>query len=110
MNCHDAAAALQELVEVHAVLRFDAPAFLGVEHDHIGVLQLFGGREGNCTVHFRAAVGEQLLPILQKSWPVVLAVAGGAVGLSSGADKNSERRIGGKHGGADGEQNDGQQS
>src|SRR5689334_19122296 len=94
MNRHNATAALEELVEIRAVACVDRPTFLSVENDHVGVLQFISAGETDFAIHDRAAVFEQLRPVSQKCWTIVLAVAGRAVSFLSRTNEDAQWLIG----------------
>ena len=94
VDAHQAAAALEELIEILALLRRDGARLGGEHHQHVDLLQLRSGGEIHRAIHLRAAFGEQLCPLAEEARVVVLA---GAVRLHTATDENAER-LGGLEG------------
>ena len=97
VSAHDAvmdddqtAAAAEELLEARALFADDLHAVLGVNHEHVGVLQLLARRKIHRTVGLCAALVEHFLPFREEARMIVLIRA---VGLGAGANKHPERLV-----------------
>ena len=87
---HQAGPAPEELLEVRALFTGDFHAVLCVDHEHVGVFELFRGREIDRTIRSGAALVEQFLPLGEEARVIVLVWA---VGLDAGADKHTQRLV-----------------
>src|SRR5690606_4099572 len=72
VNHNHAAAALEESLEILALLALDRAGLGGVHHEHIAVLQLCFRGEIHRTIDLRAALGEQLGPVLEEARVIML--------------------------------------
>ena len=87
---HQTPAALKEPLERRALFADDFHAVLGVDYQHIGVLDLFRRRKLQRAVRPGAARFEQLLPLREKPRVIVLVRA---VGFDPGTNEHAERRL-----------------
>ena len=83
---HQAAAAFEEFLEIGALFADDLHAVLGVDHEHVGVVELLRRREIHRAVGLGAALVEQFFPIGEEPRVIVLVRS---VGLDSGADEDA---------------------
>ena len=100
---HHAAAALEEFLQIRALLRRDGARLGGEHQQHIGLLQLLGGGEIHRALDLRAAFGQELRPFAEETRVVMLARS---VRLDAGADEDAQR-LGGGSGVGEGEGNGG---
>ena len=90
VNHDQATAAPQKFLKARALFADDFHAILGVNHEHVGVLQLLARRKIHRTVGLCAALVEHFLPFREEARMIVLIRA---VGLGAGANKHPERLV-----------------
>ena len=93
MNHHQSAAALKEFFQARALLADNLHSILRVDDEHVCALKMCRRRKIQGPINIHSALGQQLLPILKKSWMIVLVWT---MGFDTGADEDAER--GGGHG------------
>src|SRR4030095_11235416 len=91
MNDNQPATPLKEFLESCAFVANDFHPVSGEDHDYIGVLELFGGREVHRAVGFQPALVEEFLPVGQEPRMIMLT---GPVSLDAGPDEDTERFVG----------------
>ena len=88
MDDHHTTAARQEVLEAGALIAGDLHAVGGIDHQHVGRLELGRRREFHGTAGGDPAFGEELGPFAQEPRVVVLV---GPMGLDAAADEHAQR-------------------